>query len=151
MTTPPSQPAPHAPTHARASLAAVLALFAVLSACSVRPEPTFDGPRFPEAKPRLRTLNVQVEVGDTQIELTNGSAVSLPAGALWLNRWFAADIDGLASGERLVVPLQRFQDENGLPPRAGGFFATRERDHVVLAEIETDRGLHGLRVLAGER
>lgn len=147
MKTPPCRP----DSSARTSRAAVLALFAVLSACSARPEPTFDGPRFPEDKPRLRTLNVQVEVGDTEIELTNGSAVSLPAGSLWLNRWFAADIDGLASGERLVVPLGRFQDENGLPPRAGGFFATRERDHVVLAEIETDRGFHGLKVLGDDR
>jgi len=141
----------HRARRAPSALGALLAICAILSACSVRPEPTFDGPRFPEDKPRLRTLNVQVEVGDTEVELANGSAVSLPAGSLWLNRWFAADIDGLASGERLVVPLERFRDENGLPPRAGGFFATRERDHVVLAEIETDRGLHGLRVLAGDR
>jgi len=130
---------------------AALAAAALIAACAAAPEPTFDGPRFPEDKPKLETLNIQVEVRDQDVVLTNGSPSSIPAGAVWLNRWFAAEIQGLPSGERRVIPLESFEDENGLAPRGGGFFATRDRDHIVIAEFETDRGLHGLLVLGKAR
>ncbi len=59
---------------------------------------------------------------------------------LWFNMWFSRPIDGLAPGETLRFHLREFTDEHGQAFRAGGFFATREPERLVLAELETDEG-----------
>lgn len=128
----------------------VVASAFALTACQGYPRATFDGPAYPESAPKLETLNVQVVVGAVDITLTSGEPRNFGPGEVWLNRWFAAEIDGLDRGERLVVPLSAFRNEAGLPPKSGGFFATREPDDIVLAELHTGAGLYGLRVV-GER
>ena len=132
----------------RSALAVLLA--ASLIGCSTARQPTFDGPVYPAGLTKLGTYNVQVEVGDHDLELTSGTARVVGPGTLWLNRWYATEIDALAPGEQMVIALGRFRDENGLPPRGGGFFATRDRTEIVVVEIVTDDGAHVLRLL-GER
>lgn len=125
------------------------ALFLVLSlaACRTAPQPTFDGPVYPEGLVKLETLNVQVEIGAHDLTFTNGTASAVGPGTLWVNRWFATEFDELAPGARVVLPLDKFEDENGLPPRGGGFFATRDRTEIVLVELVSGGGAHGLRLL----
>ncbi len=125
-------------------------MIALLCGCSTGPNPTFDGPVYPPDLTKLETLDVQVQIGDHDLTLTSASAQPVGPGTLWINRWFAADIDAIAPGERVVIPLSRFEDQNGLAPRAGGFFATRDRTDIVMAELVTPQGAHGLRLL-GER
>lgn len=112
-------------------------------------EPTFDGPVYPDGLTKLETLNVQVGIGAHDLTLTNGTASPVGPGTLWINRWFATEFEELAPGDRVVVPLESFEDENGLPPRGGGFFATRDRTEIVLVELITERGTNGLLLLGG--
>lgn len=129
---------------------AVIAVFvfsAALAGCAMGPAPLIDGPVYPESSGTLGSLDIEVVVGEQEIVLSSGEAQEFGPSTIWLNRWFAAPVEGLARGERLVVPLSEFMNEYGAAPRAGGFFATRERDQIVLAEIETPEGLYGLRVV----
>jgi len=128
------------------SASAVL-LLVLLTGCVSTLEPTFDGPVYPEGLAKLDTLDVQAQIGDHDLTLTSGMARPAGPGTLWINRWFAAEIEAIEPGERRVVALDRFRDENGLPPRGGGFFATKDRTEIVLVELVTEAGAHGLRLL----
>jgi len=132
----------------RSALAVLL--LAGLIGCSSARRPTFDGPVYPEGLTKLGTHDVQVAVGDHDLTLTSGTARPVGPGTLWLNRWYAAGFEALGPGERVVIALDRFRDENGLPPRGGGFFATRDRTEIVVVELVTAEGAHGLRLL-GDR
>ncbi len=128
------------------SASAVL-LLAFLTGCATTLEPTFDGPVYPDGLTKLETLDVQARIGDHDLTLTSGMGRPAGPGTLWINRWYAAEIDALDPGGQRVVALDRFRDENGLPPRGGGFFATKDRTEIVLLELVTAEGAHGLRLL----
>lgn len=95
-------------------------------------------------------LNIQVFRNVTTIELTNSTARSFGPGLLWLNERYSMPIEGLGIGQSLDLPLRSFVDEFGDAFRAGGFFATRIPDPVVIAQLETDGVLFGL-LLGGDR
>jgi hypothetical protein len=117
-----------------------------LAGCAGGSVATFDGPVYPADAPQLETLNIQAYAGDQQIVLNSGSARSFGPAEIWLNQWWAAEIDGLPRGAEVSIPLSRFRNEFGLPPRGGGFFATRDADEIVLVELRTEKGLHGVKL-----
>lgn len=92
---------------------------------------------YPDHLERGRTLNVQVARDVTEIEITNTTADAFGPSTIWLNMWYHRDIDGFAPGQTLRFSLSEFKDEFGDHFRGGGFFATREPERLVLAELET--------------
>lgn len=104
----------------------------------------------PTTLAQAEVLNIQAFRNVTSLEITNTTARSFGPGLVWLNERYSRPIDGLAIGESLDLPLRGFVDEFGDPFRAGGFFATREPDPVVLAQLESDGVLYGL-LLGGDR
>jgi len=127
--------------------APLLAIALALTACAQGPRATFDGPVYPADAPRLETLNVQVYAEDQRLVINSGDARSFGSGEIWLNQWWAAEIDALPRGAEIAIPLSRFRNEFGLAPRGGGFFATRDADDLVLIELRTEAGLHGLKLV----
>jgi hypothetical protein len=91
-------------------------------------------------------LNIQVLRSVTRLRLTNTTSRSFEGCTLWLNQRYSRPVGDLAVGETLDLPLREFVDEFGDTFRAGGFFATRDPDPVVLAELETGETLFGLLV-----
>ena len=76
----------------------------------------------------------------TRLRMTNTTATGFGPGTVWINRRYARDIDGLAAGQTLDLNLNEFVDEFAAPFKAGGFFATKQPDPVVLVELETGVG-----------
>jgi hypothetical protein len=132
--------------HALCTIA--LASAVALGGCAGAPAPTFDGPVYPGDERTIGTLNVQAVAGDRAIVLNSGEARSIGPARVWLNQWWAAEIPGLPRGEEIAIPLSAFRDEAGLPPREGGFFATRDKDEIVLVELLTAEGLYGVKLVA---
>ena len=102
---------------------------------------------FSSARAQDRVLDIQVSRRGTRLYLTNTTAFSLDAGTLWINQRFSAPMPALGLGESLVLDLRNFIDDEGATFRAGGFFATRDPDAVVLAQLETSGELLGLVVV----
>ena len=118
-----------------------------LGACAARDLATGVPP------PRLvqdEVLDIQVARRSTKISMTNTTARSFPAGRLWINKAYSAPMPPLAVGETVELDLRVFVDEAGEPFRAGGFFATREGDLVVLAHLVTEGRVYGLVVVENE-
>ncbi len=104
----------------------------------------------PSTLAQAEVLNIQVFRNVTDLELTNTTARSFGPSVIWVNERYSRPIDGLAIGESVDLPLRQFVDEYGDPFRAGGFFATRDPDALVLAQLESDGVLYGL-LLGGDR
>ncbi|MAY74493.1 MAG: hypothetical protein CMJ31_07290 [Phycisphaerae bacterium] len=120
---------------------------AVASGCKQTARVNYeDARKYPDLV-QEETLNVQVFRLGTNLRLTNTTAHTLPAGTLWLNRWFFREVESVEPGESLHLPLKGFRDRYGESFRAGGFFATRDPDLVVLAQLEANGELHGLIVV----
>lgn len=102
---------------------------------------------YPKELTRRGTLPIQVIRHVTHIELTNTTARSFGPSTIWINGRFSMPIDGLAIGQTLRLDLREFRDEFGDTFRAGGFFATRDPDALVLAELENDDAMYGLIVV----
>ncbi len=84
------------------------------------------------------TLDIQVFGRATTIELTNATAREFGPSTIWLNALYAMPIESLEIGESLTLPLAGFRNEFNETIRAGGFFATRRPDRLVLVQIEED-------------
>lgn len=84
----------------------------------------------------------------------NTSGESFGASRVWVNRRYAKTISGWNLGDKMSLDLREFRDEFGESFRAGGFFAAKKPDPVVLVEIETgDEGakrMVGLVVVKGD-
>jgi hypothetical protein len=127
------------------TLAAALALagaFALLPACGLTP--IEDRPAYPALAdesilPQSRVLAVQVRRDGTSITLTNTTASTIPAGRLWLNRFFGRDFAPMAPGETRTIALKEFVNLYGEPYRAGGFFSTERSDPLRQAQLEVGR------------
>lgn len=102
------------------------------------------GQPMPESLAQGEVLDIQVYRNVTKLELTNTTARSFAAGTLWVNERWSQPVEALEPGESLTLDLKQFYDEFGEPFRAGGFFATRDPDRVVLAQLETGGTLYGL-------
>lgn len=70
--------------------------------------------------------------------MTNTTADSYGPSTVWLNQWYAAEIDELPIGGSVALRLSRFEDEFGDSFRGGGFFAAQSPDIIVKAELETE-------------
>jgi hypothetical protein len=98
----------------------------------------------------VRVADVQAFREDTRLVMTNTTAEEFRPGLLWVNAYFSREIDGLAIGETLRLDLREFRNEYGEAFRAGGFFATRRPDAVVLVEIQQGDDLIGLTTILPE-
>lgn len=151
MTTLPSPTlSPRAPHFAR-SLAAALCLSAfaaLLTACQSHPSADLSAPVYPDDKAQASTLDIQVVRDETRIRLTNTTARAFGKSRLWINRWFSRDIESFEVGQTLDFDLSDFRDQYSEPFRAGGFFATKNPERLVLAQLETADSLVGLIVVA---
>ncbi|MFT5423127.1 MAG: hypothetical protein ACI89L_000901 [Phycisphaerales bacterium] len=106
----------------------------------VNPGPTAWGqqPRaYPFALEPVAVEDVQVFREVTRLKMTNTTATSFGTGTVWINRRYARDIEGFGAGQTLDLDLNEFVDEFAAPFKAGGFFATKRPDPVVLVELET--------------
>ncbi len=112
-----------------------------LASCSSGPLPITQGRAFPHELRQTEVLDIQVFRHETRIEFTNTTARSIPAGTMWLNRRFSRAMPAIAVGQSFELALDEFQDEFGEAFRAGGFFATREPETLVQAQIETTDAL----------
>lgn len=95
------------------------------------------GPPYPETARQGEVLDVQVFRHVTTLSFTNTTTRDFGPSVLWLNKRYSLPIDGVASGETVEVDLKGFVDEFGDTYRAGGFYAQREPEPVVLAQLET--------------
>lgn len=108
-----------------------------MPACSPAPLPITQGRAFSPELRQAEVLDIQVFRHETRIEFTNTTARALPAGTMWLNRRFSRPMPAIAVGQSFDLALDEFQDEFGEHFRAGGFFATREPETLVQAQLET--------------
>lgn len=129
---------------------ALLALLAAmtLAGCQSGPSAAATGPAYPEEKAQTTTLDIQVVRDETRISLTNTTARAFGKSRLWINRWFSRDIEQFDVGQTLEFDLTEFRDQYGESFRAGGFFATKKPERLVLAQLETADTLVGLVVVA---
>jgi hypothetical protein len=104
---------------------------------------------YPASLAHGPTLDIQVFRSSKHIALTNTTPRDFGPSTLWLNAWYSRDIDALAAGESLKLPLHDFRDRYSDSFRGGGFFATEKPDRLVLAELENEGTLYGL-VVVGE-
>lgn len=113
-----------------------LILIAATSGCTS--DPKFTQHRsYPSQLSRLSPSTIQLFRADTRVTLTNTTAKNFGPSTIWLNQWYAHDIDGLGIGQTITLNLNSFKDEYGDAFRGGGFFATQAPDKIVLAELET--------------
>lgn len=139
---------PHPP---RALLPLLLA--AALAGCRSGPTDITARPAYPATRPAAGTLDIQVIRDGPDITLTNTTAQPLPPSTLWLNRRYAARLEGLPVGQPITIPLDRFIDAAGDPFRGGGFFATQRPERLAKAELAPDdpaKPLVSLIVVRGE-
>lgn len=129
-------------------VAAVALAAGVLGGCQQTAKVNYAGARqYPEGRLQTRAVDVQVFRNGTRVELTNTSAETIGGGVMWLNRFYSAEMPELAPGESVTMPLSSFRNEFGERFRAGGFFASRDPDFVVLAQVERGEELVGLVVV----
>lgn len=119
---------------------------AALVGCSHGPNPDLAGPSYP-AKEQVGTLDIQVVRRDTEIRLTNTTASAYGSSRLWLNRWYSKPIERFDVGQTLTLSLWDFHDEYGESFEAGGFFATRRPEKLVLAQLDSGGEVLGLIVV----
>ncbi|MBX3404045.1 MAG: hypothetical protein KF699_11605 [Phycisphaeraceae bacterium] len=122
----------------RSGIAMVLAaaMLAGLSGCRSGSDVEASGAVYPDAVLQSRVLDVQVVRDETQITLTNTTARGFGRSRLWVNAWYSAEIEQFGVGQTLNLSLHDFKDRYGTPFRAGGFWATRRPERLVLAQIE---------------
>ncbi|MEC9373119.1 MAG: hypothetical protein VYC34_04715 [Planctomycetota bacterium] len=127
----------------------VCAAAALCAAAGCGSKTRVEAPRYNDSAERLATLDIQVRMEDDSqiVAMTNTTAQEFGRSRLWLNGWFSREIEGLEVGESLRLPVRSFRNEFGEPMRAGGFFSTKAPDPLVLAELQTDAGLHRLIVV----
>lgn len=97
-----------------------------------------------------RLLNVQVFRDETTITITNTTSDPIAAGRIWANGWYSTEFKGLGVGETVVLNLDEFRDQYGDAFRAGGFFAAKKPERLVLAQIHTEGQVLGLVVVGGQ-
>lgn len=112
------------------------AVFAGVSGCRSGSDVEASGAVYPDAVLQSRVLDVQVVRDDTVITMTNTTARGFGPSRLWVNGWYSLEIEGFAVGQTLKLSLHDFKDRYGTAFRAGGFWATRRPERLVLAQIE---------------
>ena len=127
------------------SIISVFTLIALaLGACAQRARYGEPGPVYPADVTQSDVLNIQIVQMPRYVQFTNTSARSILEARLWLNAWFSAPVSDISVGETVKVKLNEFADEHGGRPRSGGFFAARESEPLVLAQLEIAGEFFGL-------
>ncbi|MFG0258206.1 MAG: hypothetical protein ACF8GE_09925 [Phycisphaerales bacterium JB043] len=128
-----------------------LVVLCVLGSCTSRPKHSEPGPVFTMARLEGQVLDIQVRVLPQSIEFTNTTPRRFETPRVWLNRWYSTRIDSIEPGQRVVIPLRAFADEHGRSPQAGGFFSSREQEHIVSVELQHESRLEKLVIVTTER
>ena len=125
---------------------ALVAAMCLLASCAQGPNAALAGPEYPD-RSQSKTLDIQVVRDETIIRLTNTTARGFGPSRLWVNRWYSKAVDKLDVGQSLELNLWDFRDQYGAPFQAGGFFATRKPEKLVLAQLATENEVFGLVVV----
>ncbi|MBL8762949.1 MAG: hypothetical protein JNM07_01600 [Phycisphaerae bacterium] len=135
-------------TPARARMSAGVLVALALAGCGTAGSTVRDDlPRYPETLKQATTLDVQVAREETVVRMTNTTGRSFGACRMWINGWYARELNGFGVGETLELPLNEFTDRYGTSFRAGGFFATERADTLAQAQLEVGNELLGLIVI----
>ncbi len=114
-------------------------LAAAISGCqTVAYEPQRATRPYPRQLAQGSVAQVQVIPGPHSIRLVNATAGGYRDFDLWLNQRYVTHVDGLASGQTLEVPLDRFWDERGEAPFEGGWFRYYQPTPIVLVQAQMD-------------
>lgn len=134
------------PARSLAGLLLMAVLGTGLGACQTagtsRVESQF--PVYPTQLNQSQALDIHALRDGTRVELTNSTSTAFGPSRLWINRWYSREIDALAVGQTLDLSLSDFKDQYGEEFRAGGFFATRKPDRLVLLQIESNGAMYGV-------
>lgn len=114
----------------------VPALALALAGCSTAKAPSANARDYPALKQHA-TADIQVVLLATTIELTNTTGRAFGPSTVWLDKWYSRPIDALGVGQTLSLPLVEFRDRYSDTFKPGGFFATRQPDNLVIAQLET--------------
>jgi len=101
---------------------------------------------YPERR-QGQTLDIQIVRDETIIRMTNTTVKPFVNARMWVNRWYSKPIEKFDVGQTLELSLWDFRDEHGEAFEAGGFFATRKPDRLVLAQLEVGEELFGMVVV----
>lgn len=125
-------------------LCATLCTLCVLPSCNMLPTGLADEPvgaydrPFPAEIDQTEVVDVQVIRGpETTISMTNTTARDFGPSTLWLNGRYGRPIDGFAPGQTIRLDLYDFRDQYGEKFRGGGFFATKQPEQLMHAQLET--------------
>ena len=95
---------------------------------------------FPQQTQQTQVVDVQVFRDGPELTLVNATATTYREADLWINQRYVRALPVLPAGGRLVLNLLDFRDDAGERFRGGGFFAAKEPDPVVLAQLELKDG-----------
>jgi hypothetical protein len=102
-----------------------------------KPVGAYDRP-YPRMLEQSEVIDVQlIRDPETVISMTNTTSRTFGPSTIWINGRYSRPIAGFAPGQTLRMDLYEFRDEFGEKFRAGGFFATKNPDKVVHAQLET--------------
>lgn len=96
----------------------------------------YEGRPYPEDLRRTPVANIQVLRKNNVIRFTNTTVRTFEDATIWANEWYRRDVGDINPGEPVQLYLTDFRDEYGGRFSGGGFFAARDPDRLVLAEIE---------------
>lgn len=101
------------------------------------PVGAYDRP-YPREIAQSEVLDVQViRDPETIVTMTNTTSRTFGPSTVWINGRFSLPIEGFRPGQTVRMDLYDFRDEFGEKFRAGGFFATKQPDKVMHAQLET--------------
>ena len=120
----------------------MILLTTLMVSCSALEEQTraTPGPAYPMTMPMGEVYDIQVFRDVGTMRFTNTSPRTFEPTRIWINQRFSRLFGGMAPGETVELPLIEFVDEYGDTFRAGGFFANRTPEALVLVQIESGEG-----------
>ncbi len=120
----------------------MILLTMLMVSCSALEEQTraTPGPAYPMTMPMGEVYDIQVFRDVGTMRFTNTSPRTFEPTRIWINQRFSRLFGGMAPGETVELPLIEFVDEYGDTFRAGGFFANRTPEALVLVQIESGEG-----------
>ncbi len=95
---------------------------------------------FPQQTPQTQVVDVQVFRDGPELTLVNATATTYREADLWINQRYVHPLPVLPAGGQVVLNLLDFRDDAGERFRGGGFFAAKEPDPVVMAQLELQDG-----------
>ena len=110
-----------------------------VAACRLAPyEPDKATRAYPADLKQGTVVQVQVIPEAMSVKLVNATANSWANFDLWLNLRYMTHVETLAAGQTLEIPLDRFWDERGETPFAGGWFRYYQPTRITLMQMQLD-------------